>query len=69
MNSISKFSFYIRFEDQRADFDEYVKFSKDVEQELDMELKQNESKVKEMKSTMSRVLHENETLRVSDLKF
>ncbi|CAG7786570.1 unnamed protein product [Allacma fusca] len=52
-----------RYEEQRDQFDEYEDYSKNVEQELDMELKQCQAKNAEMKSHMSRVLQENEMLR------
>jgi chromosome segregation ATPase len=55
--------FQRRYEEQRDQFDEYEEYSKNVEQELDMELKQYQAKNAEMKSHMSRVLQENETLR------
>ncbi|CAG7834012.1 unnamed protein product [Allacma fusca] len=52
-----------KYEDQRDQFDEFVKYSKDIEQELELELKQHESQNKELKSTLNRFIAENESLR------
>ena len=61
---VNRILFCCRYEDQREQFDEFCKYSKEVEQELELELKQKESQNKELKTSLNRYLAENESLRV-----
>jgi ribosomal protein S13 len=54
------------YEDEKGQFEEYQRYSKEVETELEAELKQNTKRIRDLEARNSRVTGDLDSLRVDN---